>query len=97
MILASVIPCTIIIVVGLCHLIGWTVFEDTALVGGVVILAILVVSWWWWAMITLKFLVKDRTNSLEVLQRWFAIRNRRLEILEKEVKKLKKIAKDIDK
>lgn len=94
MILASVIPCTIIIVAGLCHLMGWNLFQQTAIVSGVVIISVLVVSWWWWAMSTLNTMTKDRSNSLEVMQRWFNIRNQRLVRLEAEIKKLQQLLKE---
>ena len=73
---------------------GWNIFEETAIVSGLVILAVLVVSWWWWAMSTLNTMTKDRSNSLEVMQRWFAIRNQRLERLEAEIKKLQQLLKE---
>ena len=94
MIVASVIPCSMLGVIGICYLTGWNIVKDMAIVSGITFIALLMTTWWWWAMTTLNGMTKNRTNSVEVMQRWFSIRNRKLERLETELKTLRSTLKE---
>lgn len=93
MIVASVIPCSFLIVIGICHFTGWGFLQNKAIVASVGFIAVMMSTWWWWAMATLQSMTKDRSNSVEVMQRWFNIRNQKLDRLEREVQTLRETLK----
>jgi cell shape-determining protein MreC len=94
MIVASIMPSTALCFIFLCYFLDMNAVIGFAIIVGGTVMFLIATIWWWWALLTLKTLTNHRHRNLQLFERLFLIRNKKIKSLEKELQELKKLLKD---